>query len=129
MPTSGLGEACSPFGAVDRLGKLCRDEHADGIEAEIVGIEQDIVGRTGLAETRALPPLGRGEQIANALAPVSAEHRVLDVVAIGGAERRAAVPQGVPPDRGGGPPRPGGGPRGLPGAPARTAAPPPPGGP
>src|SRR5215475_168063 len=90
MPTSGLGKAYSPFGAADRLGKLCRDEHADGIEAEIVGIEQDIVGRTWLAETRALPPLRRGDQIANALAPVAAEYRVLDVVAIGGAERRAA---------------------------------------
>src|SRR5215472_3439838 len=99
MPTSGLGEAYSPFGAADRLGKLCRDEHADGIEAEIVGIEQDIVGRTWLAETRALPPLRRGEQIANALAPVAAEYRVLDVVAIGGAERRAAFQQVVPHDR------------------------------
>src|SRR5262247_832981 len=103
MPTSGLGKAYSPFGAADRLGKLCRDEHADGIEAEIVVIEQDIVGRTGLAETRALPPLGNGEQIANALAPVAAEHRVLDVVAIGGAERRAALQQVVPHDRGGEP--------------------------
>src|SRR5262252_6958154 len=103
MPTSGLGKAYSPFGAADRLGKLCRDEHADGIEAEIVGIEQDIVGRTGLAETRALPPLGNGEQIANALAPVAAEHRVLDVVVIGRAERRAALQQVVPHDRGGEP--------------------------
>src|SRR5262245_65742304 len=77
MPLSGLRAAdlgrIWPMG----LGKPCRDEHADGIEAEVVRPEQHVVGRVGLAEGRAQLPLVGSQQLADPLAPVAAEHRLL----------------------------------------------------
>src|SRR5499426_4233005 len=99
MPLSGLRAAdlgrIWPMG----LGKPCRDEHADGIEAEVVRPEQHVVGRVGLAEGRAQLPLVGSQQLADPLAPVAAEHRLLDVVAIGDTERRAPLEQVSPHDR------------------------------
>src|SRR5215475_12572948 len=98
MPPSGPRAATSTRVRPIGLGKPCRDEKADGIEAEVVRSEQHVVGGVGLAEGRAQLPLVESQQLADPLAPVTAEHRLLDVVAIGGTEWRAPLEQVGPHD-------------------------------
>src|SRR5882762_2223917 len=73
---------------------LCRRrraEHAEGVEAVVVGARQDELARGRVAERRAPPPVLGREQLGEPRAPVAREHDALDVLARGGVERGAAL--------------------------------------
>src|SRR5919108_6516225 len=75
--------ACSP----------ARDQDADGVQTIVLGAVEDESGRVSVAQGRALLPVSRRQQVAQARAPVAVEDDPLDVLTGRLGKRRPTLQQ------------------------------------